>query len=394
MSKSPTISTPSAVLPHNIDALLDQARLTPGEGRRVCVGVSGGIDSAVTAYLLKQAGYQVQAMFMHNWPHQDDPHCPASDDLDHARRVCDYLDIELSVCDFQQNYRDRVFKRFLDDCAAGLTPNPDVSCNTEVKFHALLSQVSDDAEVATGHYARLNRGESGVVSLCHAVDATKDQSYFLCELDQKILRRVHFPLGYLLKKQVRELARRLQLPNCERAESMGICFVGERRYRDFLQEYLLAKPGEIIDLEGRVLGQHQGVIYYTYGQRQGLGIGGVQGASAEPWFVVDKDLQHNRLVVAQGQHPRLYRRTCFCRQIHGIGQPPASWPPVLSVRTRHLQALQCAQLVWHEQSMSWCVTFDQPQRAITPGQYAVFYEGECCLGGGMITELGPSEAER
>ncbi len=356
-------------------------------GGPVIVGLSGGVDSAVAAALLGRAGVAARALFMKNW--EDDDHaeyCASAADLIDAVAVAERLDIEIDQVNFAAAYRERVFQRFLAEYAAGRTPNPDILCNSEIKFAAFLDcALARGAErIATGHYARTVRWR-GHHWLLKGIDATKDQSYFLHRLNQSQLALSLFPLGQREKQEVRRLARELALPVAEKPDSTGICFIGERPLRDFLARYLSARPGPIEDLQGRVLGTHLGLHGYTLGQREGLGIGGQAGGSGEPWYVVDKDLARDALIVAQGTgHPRLYCRALAAIDPHWIVEPPpAGFACSAKVRYRQpdqacrIEVVDAARLV---------VRFAVPQRAVTPGQSVVFYAGELCLGGAVISE--------
>lgn len=350
-------------------------------GEHIVVGMSGGVDSSVAAWLLKQQGYRVTGVFMKNWDDGDDEHCPARQDFLDVLAVADVIGIEVEAVDFTLEYRERVFDHFLREYRAGRTPNPDVLCNAEIKFKAFLDHaLALGAErIATGHYARL-RGQEGRVELLRAVDAGKDQSYFLYRLNQAQLSRSLFPLGEMRKSEVRAVAREIGLPNAAKKDSTGICFIGERPFREFLQRFLPVEPGIMRTPEGREVGRHQGLMYYTIGQRQGLGIGG----AGEPWFVAGKDLAANALIVVQGHdHPLLYRDRLRAGQTSWIaGVAPAA-------------GLECSAKTRYRQTDSVCrieavsgdgltLHFAAPQWAITPGQSAVVYDGEVCLGGGII----------
>jgi len=361
------------------------------EEDRVMVGLSGGVDSAVAALLLLEQGLQVHALFMKNWEEDDTEHyCSAAEDLADARAVADRLGIALDTVNFSTEYWDRVFRYFLEEYQAGRTPNPDVLCNREIKFRAFLDHALDRgaSHIATGHYARITR-EPDRVRLRSAADPDKDQTYFLYQLGQRQLQCSLFPLGDLTKPRVRELARAAGLPNHARKDSTGICFIGERRFRDFLARYLPARPGPMVDPSGEILGEHQGLMYYTLGQRKGLGLGGRADGEEAPWFVVAKDLAHNRLVVAQGHdHPLLMSDNLVASRLHWVAdRPPAARTLDCRARIRYHQALQSCRLRRLQEDRCR-VTFMQPQRAVTPGQSVVFYQGDECLGGGTIEAAG------
>jgi tRNA-specific 2-thiouridylase len=352
------------------------------------VGMSGGVDSSVAALLLLEQGHQVEGLFMKNWEEDDDAdYCAASKDLEDAERVCQRLGIPLHRANFATEYWDRVFSSFLEEYRVGRTPNPDVLCNREIKFTAFLEHAHSLGadRIATGHYARIERAANGW-QLLRGADSEKDQSYFLYLLTQEQLAQSLFPLGGLSKSRVRALASAAGLHNAERKDSTGICFIGERRFRDFLARYLPAQPGDIVTPDGSLVGQHRGVMYYTLGQRQGLGIGGTRNGSDKPWYVVDKDVSSNRLVVAQDHdHPLLMRRALAACRTHWISANPPPAPTACRARIRHRQPLQNCTIA--TLSGDHCeVRFDVPQRAITPGQSVVFYDGDACLGGGIIEE--------
>ncbi|GMR20060.1 MAG: tRNA 2-thiouridine(34) synthase MnmA [Gammaproteobacteria bacterium] len=354
------------------------------KNKHVVVGLSGGVDSAVAALKLIEDGYRVKAVFMKNWEEDDDAeYCAAEEDLREARAVCEVLDIPLKTVNFSAEYWDRVFQHFLQEYRAGRTPNPDVLCNKEIKFKAFLEYaLSLGADrLATGHYAGLRRNANGV-QLIKARDENKDQSYFLSALDQEQLQGTLFPLSELTKPEVRTIAKAAGLPNCERKDSTGICFIGERRFKDFLQQYLPGQPGEIRTLDEEVKGQHQGLMYHTIGQRQGLGLGGPGG----PWFVVGKDMARNILYVVEGdEHPALYNDRLIAMDPHWIAGTAPDLPFPCKAKIRYRQQEQVCTVAPHTQGLE--VRFDTPQRAITPGQYVVFYRGDVCLGSGIIQRV-------
>jgi tRNA-specific 2-thiouridylase len=351
---------------------------------RVVVGLSGGVDSAVAALLLKRAGHDVTGLFMKNWEEDDSAaHCAAAEDLAMVRAVCAQLEIGLHTVNFSAEYWDRVFHYFLEEHRAGRTPNPDVLCNKEIKFKAFLEHaLALGAEhIATGHYARVQQAD-GHYQLLKGADPNKDQTYFLYTLGQGELARTWFPIGHLLKDEVRTLARAAGLPNHDRKDSTGICFIGERDFRDFLKHYLPAQPGAMLTLAGEPKGRHEGAMYYTIGQRQGLGIGG----AGDAWYVVDKDIGRNILYVEQGeQHPALFNRALLASQLHWVAGAPPALPCACSAKVRYRQSDQPCVLESIRAGVAR-VTFETPQRAVTPGQSVVFYDGERCLGGGVIDE--------
>jgi tRNA-uridine 2-sulfurtransferase len=355
-------------------------------GKRVVVGLSGGVDSSVAALLLKQQGYQVSGLFMKNWEDDDtDEYCSSREDLVDAVAAAERIGIDIDVVNFSAEYKERVFGDFLREYQAGRTPNPDVLCNAEIKFKAFLDHavgLGADA-IATGHYAQV-REVDGLHQLLMAEDGTKDQSYFLYRLNQAQLSKTLFPLGKLYKREVREIARREGLPNHDKKDSTGICFIGERPFREFLGRYLPDDPGEIRTPEGKPVGRHHGLSFYTIGQRQGLGIGGSRGSEGEPWYVAAKDLRGNRLVAVQGHdHPALLSDRLTALDINWIsGEPPrCRW--VYGAKTRYRQKNAPCTLV--EADAGHCVVeFAELQWAVTPGQSVVIYESQVCLGGGII----------
>lgn len=355
-------------------------------GNRVIVGLSGGVDSAVAAHLLQQQGYEVEALFMKNWDEDDEAgHCPAEQDLIEARAVAKLLGIHLRTISFSSEYWDKVFEYFLAEYRAGRTPNPDILCNQEIKFRAFLDYALGLGAdwIATGHYARV-KGEINARRLLKGLDPDKDQSYFLYRLGQRALNHTLFPLGELHKPEVRAMAERENFPNFARKDSTGICFIGERKFRTFLQRFIPSQPGDIVDTEGHVIGRHDGLMFHTIGQRQGLGIGGMQGGSNEPWYVCAKDIDNNRLVVAQGKHnPALFQSTLAASDMHWIADRPADIPLHCHARIRYRQPDQACKIT--RLTDTHCeVKFDVPQRAVAPGQAVVFYQGDICLGGGTI----------
>lgn len=347
---------------------------------KIVVGISGGVDSAVAAYLLKQQGHDVVGVYMHNWE-DDDPesYCTSLQDAKSAIAVCEHLDIPLQTVNFARQYWERVFDYFLAEHRAGRTPNPDILCNKEIKFKAFLdyAQTLGAEHIATGHYARLDDTHTPP-RLLRATDASKDQTYFLCAVAPAALARALFPIGHMQKSEVRAVARAAGLPNHDRSDSTGICFIGERNYKEFIARYLPAQPGDIRSVDGNHKGHHDGLMYYTLGQRHGLGLGG----PGDAWYVVDKDIRANVLYVAQGaHHAALYRDTLVADDVHWLREPRADMTTTAKTRYRqtdqpcHIERLANARLR---------VTFAHAQRALTPGQAVVFYAGEECLGGARI----------
>lgn len=350
----------------------------------VIVALSGGVDSAVAALLLKRSGRAVEALHMTNWDDDEDGYCTAAADWQAAREVADCLDLPLHRVSFAAEYRERVFQNFLDEYAAGRTPNPDVLCNREVKFGACLEYVRrlGGTHLATGHYARIDRS-GGSARLRRARDAVKDQSYFLQQVPSAALEVAEFPLGEFEKGEVRALAREAGLPVHDRPDSTGICFIGERPFREFLARYLPATPGPIETVAGERLGQHQGLLFHTIGQRGGLGIGGQRAHGDLPWYVAAKDLARNALIVVQGEdNPMLYSRVLGTGPLVWLGAPPAaSFEATLQVR--HRQRAVPARVEWDARGAR--IEPVEPLRAVAAGQYAALYEGDLCLGGGVIT---------
>ncbi|MFO7579312.1 MAG: tRNA 2-thiouridine(34) synthase MnmA [Nitrosomonas halophila] len=357
--------------------------------QRVVVGMSGGVDSSVAALLLKQQGYDVVGLFMKNWEEDDtDEYCSSRQDFLDAVSVADILDMPLEVVNFSAEYRERVFNLFLAEYKAGRTPNPDVLCNSEIKFKAFLEHaITMGADwIATGHYAQVRQAK-GLYQLLKGEDGNKDQSYFLYRLNQQQLARTLFPIGHLYKRDVRRMAREHGLPNSSKKDSTGICFIGERPFREFLNRYLPIEPGEIRTLDGRVVGQHQGLMYYTIGQRQGLGIGGTRGGDERPWFVADKDMANNLLYVVQGHdHPALFRSMLTAEDLSWIsGTPPHPyWVYAAKIRYRQTDA-PCTILGFEQEICR--IGFAAQQWGVTPGQSVVIYESNVCLGGGVISTV-------
>ncbi len=350
------------------------------------VGLSGGVDSSVAASLLMDQGYEVEALFMKNWDEDDEPgECPAEQDLADARAVAETLGIELRTISFSTEYWDRVFEYFLAEYRAGRTPNPDILCNQEIKFRAFLDYALDLGAdwIATGHYARV-QGSPDRRTLVKALDADKDQTYFLYRLGQRALNHSLFPLGSLTKPEVRAMAEQRGFPNFAKKDSTGICFIGERKFKDFLARYLPAQPGDIVSVEGDIIGRHQGLMFHTIGQRQGLGIGGIRDTSGDPWYVADKDMQNNRLIVVQGKdHPALFKATLEANDLYWISGAAPAIPFSCHARIRYRQADQACEIAALADGVCR-VRFAIPQRAVTPGQAIVFYDGDVCLGGGTI----------
>ncbi len=352
--------------------------------------MSGGVDSSVAAFLLQENGYDVEGLFMKNWEQDDqNGYCAAAKDLSDAQAVCDQLGITLHRVNFAEAYWDRVFSHFLSEYEKARTPNPDVLCNKEIKFNAFLNHALDLGAdfIATGHYARVEVN-NGMGALFKAKDRDKDQSYFLHAVEPAALEKTLFPVGELLKSEVRAIAEKIGLVTHAKKDSTGICFIGEKRFKAFLNEFMLAKPGDIKSSQGDNLGRHDGLMFYTLGQRQGLGIGGTRAGDDAPWYVVDKDTQTNTLTVAQGKnHPMLYSQGLICGEIHWL-KPHSNdeMPLTCYAKTRYRQADQ-ACVISPEQNKQHYVLFSDLQRAVTPGQYIVFYNKNQCLGGATIEQI-------
>lgn len=352
----------------------------------IMVGMSGGVDSSVAALLLQQQGHNIRGLFMKNWEEDDEKgYCSATVDLEDAAAVAKQLGIELLTRNFSSEYWDNVFQDFLVEYRRGRTPNPDVICNKEIKFKVFLNHALElgSEYIATGHYARIE-SRNGFYHLLKARDKDKDQSYFLYTLQQQQLSKTVFPLGELHKSDVRLQAKRVHFDNFSKKDSTGICFIGERKFKAFLGQYLPIQPGDIRTLEGQYLGKHQGLMYYTIGQRQGLGIGGHQGYGEDPWYVADKRLADNTLLVVQGHdNPLLFSQELTAKNLHWVTQTPGPVPFSCTAKTRYRQQDQMCTI--ESLARDQCVVqFEQPQRAITPGQSVVVYRGDECLGGGII----------
>ena len=354
--------------------------------QKVVVGLSGGVDSSVSAYLLKQQGYEVIGLFMKNWEDDDDSeYCSSRQDFIDATSVADVIGIDIEAVNFAKEYKERVFSDFLREYSAGRTPNPDVLCNAEIKFRAFLDHAMNMGAdwIATGHYARVRRTE-GRTALLRGIDPSKDQSYFLHRLTQEQIARVIFPVGDLHKTEVRRIAEEIGLPNARKKDSTGICFIGERPFREFLNRYLPTQPGPIKNPDGKVIGEHIGLAFYTIGQRKGIGIGGTHDSTGEPWFVARKDLQTNTLWVCQGHdHPMLLSHELTAVHPSWISGEAPDPNELVTVKTRYRQQDGPCRIVSVAED-AFKLAFNEPQWAATPGQSAVLYQGDICLGGGFI----------
>ncbi|OOF71287.1 tRNA 2-thiouridine(34) synthase MnmA [Rodentibacter caecimuris] len=366
---------------------LTAKQLAENSKKKVICGMSGGVDSSVSAFILQQQGYQVEGLFMKNWEEDDDTdYCTAATDLADAQAVCDKLGIKLHKINFAAEYWDNVFEHFLAEYKAGRTPNPDILCNKEIKFKAFLEYAAEDLGadyIATGHYVRrtsINQSPK----LLRGLDTNKDQSYFLYTLSEQQIAQSLFPVGELEKPIVRAIAEDLELVTAKKKDSTGICFIGERKFKDFLARYLPAQSGEIKTIDGKVIGRHDGLMYHTLGQRKGLGIGGIKGATENAWYVVEKDVKNNVLVVAQGKdNSALLSKGLIAGQLHWVDRQPIRQNLRCTVKTRYRQTdIDCEIQPIDDKTIH--VIFDDPQIAVTPGQSAVFYQGEVCLGGGII----------
>ncbi|WP_280636345.1 tRNA 2-thiouridine(34) synthase MnmA [Endozoicomonas sp. G2_1] len=367
----------------------NQLNKTP-EQTRVIVGMSGGVDSSVSAYLLQQQGYQVEGLFMKNWEEDDtDEYCAAAEDLKDAQAVCDKLGIKLHTINFATEYWDNVFEYFLQEYKAGRTPNPDIMCNKEIKFKAFLEFACEDLGadyIATGHYVR-RQLINDQWAMIRGLDDNKDQSYFLYTLSDQQVGQTLFPVGNIEKPEVRAIAEHAGLITHNKKDSTGICFIGERKFKDFLAKYLPAQPGNIENPEGEVIGQHDGLMYHTLGQRKGLRIGGLSNAGDAPWYVVEKDLKRNVLIVGQGHdHPRLFSKGLIANQLHLVNRQPVTSDVKCTAKTRYRQQdVSCTLSAIGDDQYQ--VLFDQAQSSVTPGQSVVFYQGDVCLGGAIIDQL-------
>lgn len=362
------------------------------KNKRVVLGMSGGVDSSVAAILLKEQGYEVIGVFMKNWEEKDDNgNCMAEEDYKDVVTVAEQLDIPYYSVNFVKEYWDKVFTYFLDEYKKGRTPNPDVMCNKEIKFKAFLDYaIKLGADyVATGHYARIVHEEKdGKIKsvMLRGIDDNKDQTYFLCQLSQKQLEKVLFPIGEYTKPQIREIAEKYNLATAKKKDSTGICFIGERDFNEFLSKYLPAKGGNIVNTEGKILGKHNGLMYYTIGQRKGIGIGNTKEGTGEPWFVVDKNLETNELIVTQGDKSVLYSKGLIATDFNFINMEDMEFPLECTVKFRYRQSDSKA-VIKKLPDEKYEVLFDEPQKAVTPGQIVVAYKDEVCLGGGVIDEI-------
>ncbi|MGX7099224.1 tRNA 2-thiouridine(34) synthase MnmA [Globicatella sanguinis] len=362
--------------------------MTDNKNTRVVIGMSGGVDSSVAALLLKQQGYDVVGLFMKNWDDTDDEgYCTATEDYEDVAKVAEQIGIPYYSVNFEKEYWDRVFEYFLQEYRNGRTPNPDVMCNKEIKFKAFLDYAMGLGAdyIAMGHYAQVETDENGVVHLLRGKDANKDQTYFLSQLSQAQLKKAMFPLGHLEKPQVRKIAEEAGLATAKKKDSTGVCFIGERDFNEFLANYLPNKPGKMMTLDGRVMGEHMGLMYYTIGQRQGLGIGGTAGTSNEPWFVIGKDQATQTLYVGQGyHHDNLYSEYLEASEIHFTTDTWTEKEFECTAKFRYRQKDINVKVQLDESGTKAKVIFDEPVRAVTPGQAVVFYRDEECLGGGLI----------
>lgn len=360
-------------------------------GGHIVVGMSGGVDSAVAAYLLKRDGHDVVGVFMKNWEEDgEDGVCTAAADYADVKSVSETIGIPYYTVNFAREYRERVFSYFLSEYRAGRTPNPDVLCNCEIKFRAFLdfAMTTGASRLATGHYARLGH-RNGMAQLLRAADRGKDQTYFLAGLTQEQLHNAVFPIGELQKQDVRRIAREQGFSNAAKKDSTGVCFIGERNFKKFLMQYLPAQPGDTIDETGRIVGRHDGLMYYTLGQRRGLGIGGRADGTGESWFVIGKDLARNLLIVQQGEHEELFSLSLEAPQMHWIAGEPPKKTFDCTAKFRYRQPDRPVTICCDGDGAH--IRFSQPERAVTPGQWVVLYDGETCLGGGPIASTEPQK---
>ncbi|WP_286267236.1 tRNA 2-thiouridine(34) synthase MnmA [Thalassotalea atypica] len=378
----------------NIESTLGPNAKAP-QDTRVIVGMSGGVDSSVSAYLLLEQGFQVEGLFMKNWEEDDnDEYCAAAEDLKDAQAVCDKLGIKLHTINFATEYWDNVFEYFLAEYKAGRTPNPDIMCNKEIKFKAFLEFACEDLGadyIATGHYVRREYRDDKWLMI-RGLDNNKDQSYFLYTLSHKQVGQTLFPVGNIEKPEVRAIAEKAGLVTHNKKDSTGICFIGERKFKDFLQKFLPAQPGIIESAEGVEVGKHDGLMYHTLGQRKGLRIGGLAAAGEEPWYVVEKDLKRNVLIVGQGHnHPRLFSKGLIANQLHWVKRDEITESFTCTVKTRYRQDdVECTVKPLIDSANddpTFEIMFDEPQSSVTPGQSVVFYQDDVCLGGGIIDTL-------
>ena len=352
---------------------------------KVVVGMSGGVDSSVAAAILKEQGHEVIGLFMHNWEEESEE-CTSVTDYEDVKRVCNKLQIPYYTVNFAKEYLDRVFKYFVEEYSKGRTPNPDVLCNREIKFGPFLEYAKSLGAdyIATGHYAKVER-VNGVTRLLKAKDTNKDQTYFLNQLNQDQLKDVLFPLGDMLKPDVRKIAEKYGFSTAEKKDSTGICFIGERRFREFLKNYIPCKKGNIVDTKGNIVGSHDGVMYYTLGQRRGLNIGGIKDGNGDRWYVLDKDVKNNNLIVSQGEGEDLFSKALITYKVNWIPQMPQSAEFECFAKFRYRQPDQKVKVKIIQDKVE--VYFVEKQRAVTPGQYVVFYTETDCLGGGVIEEV-------
>ena len=357
----------------------------------IIIGMSGGVDSAVAAWVLIEKGDNVEGVFMKNWDEDDEEFCTAAQDYKDALQVCETLGIPLRSIDLTNEYWDKVFKIFLEECKIGRTPNPDIICNKEIKFRAFLDyslELGAD-KIATGHYANINKHDN-IFQLHRGKDSNKDQSYFLYRLNQYQISKSIFPIGDLNKKHVREKAAELGFLNYNKKDSTGICFIGERNYTKFLKKFFDSQPGDIISDKGEVIGQHEGLMYYTYGQRQGLGIGGGYGNKEAPWYVSDKIISENRLIVVQGhEHPGLYHSYLTASNTNWISGTPPIDVQNITAKIRYRSKDTSCRITTRSDNI--LVEFDTPKFAVTPGQSVVFYNNDICIGGGIIESRSNSK---